>query len=101
MGGDAFPDTERLSEAEYARICGEVRLVLDTALVRYGVPVEVADKAEICRERGKDKPYGDVDVIIAIGDQNKRLDIVDKVKNAVGLEEGKILRNDTTYSFLT
>ena len=101
MGGDAFPDTERLSEAEYARICGEVRLVLDTALVRYGVPVEVADKAEICRERGKDKPYGDVDVIIANDDQIKRLDIVDKVKNAVGLEEGKILRNDTTYSFLT
>ena len=101
MGGDAFPSTQRLSEEEYARKCKEVRLVLDTMGVRFGFPVEVADKAEVCKERGKDKPYGDVDVIVALYEKNKRFAIVELVKNALGLDEGQILKNDTIYSFLS
>jgi len=101
MGGDAFPCTERLSGSDYTRVCEEVGRVLKTAVVRYGYPVEVADKEEICRERGKDKPYGDVDVIIALDDGDKRVEIVEMVMNTVGLEGGEVLRNGSTYSFLT
>ena len=101
MGGGAFPSTQRLSEEEYAGKCEEIRLVLDTAGVSFGFPVEVEDKAEVCKERGKDKPYGDVDAIIAVDDKEKRKEIVDIVKNAIGLEDGKVLKNDTIYSFLS
>ena len=76
-------------------------MVLDTMGVRFGFPVEVADKAEVCKERGKDKPYGDVDVIVALDEKEKRFAIVELVKNAVGLDEEKILKNDTIYSFLS
>ena len=69
--------------------------------VRFGFPVEVADKAEVCKERGKDKPYGDVDVIVALNEKEKRFAMVELVKNAVGLDEGQILKNDTIYSFLS
>ena len=101
MGGDAFPSTERLSEEDYARKCDEIRLVLDTAGVSFGFPVEVLDKAVICKERGKDKPYGDVDVIIAVEDHEMINEIMEIAKNSVGLEGGGVLKNDTTYSFLT
>jgi len=101
MGGDAFPCTERLSGADYSRVCEEVGSVLKTALVKYGYPLEVSDKEEICRERGKDKPYGDVDVIIALNEGSKRSRIVELVINTIGLDGGEVLRNSSTYSFLT
>eukprot|EP00092_Neocalanus_flemingeri_P033686 GFUD01036619.1.p1 GENE.GFUD01036619.1~~GFUD01036619.1.p1 ORF type:complete len:368 (+),score=122.49 GFUD01036619.1:72-1175(+) len=101
MGGDAFPSTQRLSEEEYARKCEEIRQVLSKAEVSFGFPVEVADKAEVCKERGKDKPYGDVDVIIAVDDKENRPSIVDLVQNVVGIEGDKQLKNDTIYSFLS
>jgi len=101
MGGDAFPNTKRLSESEYARICEVIRSTLETAGVRFGFPVEVKDKAEVCKQRGKVDPYGDVDVIIAHDDKNARLSLLELVKNTIGTEDGKVLKNDTTYSFLT
>ena len=101
MGGGAFPSTQRLSEEEYARKCGEIKQVLDTAGISFGFPVEIEDKAELCKERGKDKPYGDVDVIIAVDDRQKRIEIVHLVKNVIGLEGGEVRKNDTIYSFLS
>ena len=53
MGGSAFPDTERLSESEYRRVVQQVRELLGD-LVKVDAPVEVKDKAELCRARGKD-----------------------------------------------
>ena len=46
--------------------CQKIRQVLLKRQIGFGFPVEVADKAELCREIGKDKPYGDVDVIVAL-----------------------------------
>merc|ERR1711874_11607 len=101
MGGDAFPDTQRLSEEDYTRVSQALIRILDTTGVCFGFPVEVADKAEICKERGKDKLYGDVDVILAVDDGDKRPGIKELVKNEVGLEGGDVCKNGTTYSFLT
>eukprot|EP00092_Neocalanus_flemingeri_P101343 GFUD01129581.1.p1 GENE.GFUD01129581.1~~GFUD01129581.1.p1 ORF type:complete len:370 (+),score=89.16 GFUD01129581.1:62-1171(+) len=101
MGGDAFQSTERLSEEDYVRKCEEIKLLLGTAGVNFGFPAEVSDKQAICKERGKDKPYGDVDVIIAVEDHRRRTEIVKLLKTSVGLEGGDVLRNDTTYSFLS
>jgi len=106
MGGDSFPNTQRLSEEEYQRTCEVISLCLreETGL-EFRIPVEVADKAEICRLRGKEKPYGDVDIIVGVlgGDNNKtnRLGLVHSVIAAVSGDGKEIHINDSTYSFLT
>ena len=51
MGGDAFPNTCRLSEEEYKRICDLVKHVVNQEKfkeIRLGIPVEVIDKASSC-----------------------------------------------------
>jgi len=102
MGGDAFPNTERLSEAEYKRVCTAITRNLEYQKLKFAFPVEVSDKAEICRQRGKEKPYGDVDVIVANDDQEKRVGIVNSVRRSMGVrDEDVVLENDGTYSFLT
>ena len=106
MGGDSFPNTERLSEEEYQRTCGVISLCLsEQTALEFRIPVEVADKAEICRLRGKEKPYGDVDVIVGVeaGDQDptRRLGLVNTVIAAVGGDGQEIHINDSTFSFLT
>jgi len=103
MGGDSFPDTERLSEQDYIETCGLVSRCLAAQNLQYQVPVEVKDKAEICLLRGKEKPYGDVDIIVGLHpkDNVNRLDVVSRVIEAVGGDSGDIHKNDSTYSFLT
>lgn len=99
MGGSAFPDTERLSEGEYQRIVKQVLEVLNQRNLKCGAPVEIADKAELCRARGKEKPYGDVDIIIGL-EGNGRVEVVELVGKEVG-SDGELLKNDSTFSFLT
>jgi len=104
MGGDSFPNTERLSEEEYQRTCEVISLCLrEQTGLEFRIPVEVADKAEICRLRGKEKPYGDVDIIVGVlgGDNTNRLELVNTVITAVSGDNKEIHVNDSTYSFLT
>ena len=54
MGGDSFPDTERLSEEEYVRTCQVISKCLREQDLEICIPVEVKDKAEICRVRGRE-----------------------------------------------
>jgi len=100
MGGSAFPDTERLSETEYQRIVSQVLEFLKKRNLDCGAPVEIADKAELCRARGKERPYGDVDIIIGMEGSDVRGEVVDQVMKEVGCESN-VLKNDSTYSFLT
>ena len=65
MGGNSFPETQRLSESEYTRMCQLITKYLTKIGVDHRIPVEVLDKAEICAVRGMTEPYGDVDVIVA------------------------------------
>ena len=44
MGGDAFPNTERLSEEEYERMCDLIAGFLRSRDIQFAIPVEVADK---------------------------------------------------------
>lgn len=100
MGGDAFPNTGRLSEEEYERVCGLISGFLRSRGIQFAIPVEVSDKAEICRARGKAEPYGDVDVIVASGEfEDKKL--VNEIIELVGGNNDEILKNDSTYSFLS
>ena len=103
MGGDSFPNTERLSEEEYRRICDVISECLKAQKdLDFRIPVEVKDKEEICRLRGKDRPYGDVDIILGVSDKNtNRLDVVKQVIEAVRGDPNEIHQNDSTYSFLT
>ena len=81
--------------------CQKIRQVLEKRQISFGFPVEVADKAELCREIGKDKPYGDVDVIVAVDAKVGKEAIVEIVKRALGNEEGKVILNDNIYMFLS
>eukprot|EP00092_Neocalanus_flemingeri_P011504 GFUD01012398.1.p1 GENE.GFUD01012398.1~~GFUD01012398.1.p1 ORF type:complete len:370 (-),score=81.79 GFUD01012398.1:251-1360(-) len=101
MGGNEFESTQRLSEEEKARMCKEIKMILDRFGVNFGFPVEVTDKAEMNKEIGEDKPYGDVDVMIAADDPGKRSEIVELLKNSVGLEGVNVRKNDTTFFFLS
>ena len=104
MGGDAFPNTERLSDEEYQRTCELISVCLRGQVgLEFRIPVEVKDKAEICRLRGKERPYGDVDIIVGVrtGDGGNRLELVNSVIDAVGGDRKEIQTNDSTYSFLT
>ena len=101
MGGDAFPNTERLSEAEYYRVCQVISTSLNNLEIEYIIPVEVSDKHEICKVRGKNKPYGDVDVIVAKNNIHDEKDVVNEVIKAVNGSCNEIMKNDSTYSFLT
>ena len=101
MGGDSFPDTERLSEEEYVRTCQVISKCLREQDLEICIPVEVKDKAEICRVRGREKPYGDVDIIVGLASQEKRKDIVRKVMEVVSGDHDEIHENDSTFSFLT
>ena len=101
MGGDAFPNTKRLSEEEYVRVCEQIVDCLRGMGLEFIIPVEVKDKAEICRQRGKDKPYGDVDIIVARKVDIDTDDVVMKVIDTVDGDPKQILQNDSTFSFLT
>lgn len=104
MGGDSFPETERLSEEEYQRTCEVISDCLrEQTGLEFRIPVEVSDKAEICGLRGKEKPYGDVDIIVGVlaGDPTTRLGVVNTVIAAVRGDGKEIHINDSTYSFLT
>merc|ERR1712061_53600 len=101
MGGDAFPDTRWLSEEEYERMCDLISGFLGTRGLQFSIPVEVADKAEICRARGKTQPYGDVDVIVARSPELEASELVREIMELVGGRKEEILKNDSTYSFLS
>ena len=101
MGGDCFPNTRRLSEAEYGRVCGLVTRHLARLGAEARIPVEVSDKRQICEARGKTEPYGDVDVIVARRDDIPDMDIVLGVIEAVDGFSEEIHHNDSTYSFLS
>ena len=98
MGGDCFPNTQRLSEAEYIRICGLITSWLENHDFKFIIPVEVSDKEGICRVRGKEKSYGDVDVIVG---RNIDENIANLLINVLGGKHDEIYQNDSTYSFLT
>ena len=91
MGGDAFPDTRRLSEEEYERMCDLISGFLGTRGLQFSIPVEVADKAEICRARGKTQPYGDVDVIVAGSPELEASELVREIMELVGGRKEEIL----------
>jgi len=57
-------------------------------------------KQKTHRARGKERPYGDVDIIIGMEGSEDRVEVVNQVMKEVGCES-KVLRNDSTYSFLT
>jgi len=101
MGGDCFPNTERLSEAEYNRICDLISSWLESHDFQFIIPVEVSDKKEICRVRGKEKPYGDVDVIVARNVELKDEDLAKLLIDVLGGNHDEMIKNDSTYSFLT
>ena len=101
MGGDAFPDTERLSRKEYDRKCQELGEVLTSLGLKYGFPAEVADKAEICQERGKKDPYGDIDVIIGLDDESRKDELVQTLTNVLGTSGCQNVKNSPTYSVLS
>ena len=101
MGGDCFLNTQRLSEAEYIRICGLITSWLETHDYKFIIPVEVSDKEEICRVRGKEKPYGDVDVIVGRNVSVEDENIANLLINVLGGKHDEIYKNDSTYSFLT
>lgn len=101
MGGDAFPNTGRLSEEEYERLCDLISGFLRSRAIQFAIPVEVADKAEICRTRGKAEPYGDVDVIVAGKGEFEDKKLVQEIIQLVGGNIDDILKNDSTYSFLS
>ena len=82
-------------------ICEKIRQVLGNRQISFGFPVEVADKAELCREIGKDKPFGDVDVIVAVGEEVENKSILGIVKRALGNEDGKVIHNDNIHMFLS
>ena len=52
-----------------------------------------------CRARGKEKPYGDVDIIIGL-EGSDRVEVVEQVRKEIG-SESELLKNDSTFSFLT
>jgi len=108
MGGDSFPNTERLTEEEYQRTCEVISDCLrEQTGLEFRIPVEVADKAEICRQRGKEKPYGDVDIIVGVlgadtdKDNTNRLGLVNTLIAVLGGDSKEVHLNDSTYSFLT
>ena len=100
MGGDAFPNTERVSEAEYQRVKKEVLNLLAAMDVQVGVPVEVSDKASLCLARGKDRPYGDVDFLVGLPEGRDREQVITDVRHLLG-SEGRVIKNDSTHSFVT
>ena len=106
MGGSAFPDTVRLTEAERQRVVAVVTAALESRGdgVKVQAPVEVHDKAELCRAMGKDAPYGDVDFVVGVPPTQlshaAELEIVEHVREALG-NSSATLKNHTTFSFLT
>ena len=82
-------------------ICEKIGQVLENRQISFGFPMEVADKAQLCREIRKDKPYGDVDVIVAVEEEVEKNAVVGIVKRALGNEEGKVIHNDNIHMFLS
>ena len=95
MGGDAFPDTLRLTEEEYQRVCQIIKSVFDDNCDvkhnRIWFPVEVKNKEELCQTMGKGNPYGDVDVIIGMENDVEKLRLINLLKESLGA-------NDETYT---
>ena len=102
MGGDAFPNTSRLSEEEYKRICDLVKHIVNQEKfneIRLGIPVEVKDKASLCIEMGKGDPYGDVDIIIGVDTEKTKGEIIESLKHDLGVIDE--IRTSSDYSMLT
>ena len=95
MGGDSFPNTLRLTEEEYERICQIIKSVFDDNCDvkhnRIWFPVEVKNKEELCQTMGKGNPYGDVDVIIGMENDVEKLRLINLLKESLGA-------NDETYT---
>ena len=88
MGGDAFPDTVRLTESEYKRICELIMSKIHNSGmngIRIGFPVEVQDKEDLCHKMGKGSPYGDVDFMVGVDDESKKAEIIALLKAALGV----------------
>ncbi|XP_023349837.1 uncharacterized protein LOC111718463 isoform X2 [Eurytemora carolleeae] len=100
MGGDAFPNTERLDEAEYARITQMISAYLSDIDCKVAIPVEISDKDDLCRKRGKSRPYGDVDVIVGNQEGTDRMKIASGISDLLE-SSSDLLCNDKTISFLT
>ena len=105
MGGDAFPDTLRLSEVEYQRICRQIKTVFDCNINldknRIGFPVEVKDKETLCQEMGKGNPYGDVDVVVGMESDVEKLKLIDLLKKSLGATEETYTKKFKECSLLT
>ena len=105
MGGDAFPETLRLSEGEYDRICKVVKTVFDDNINlgenRIGFPVEVKDKKSLCQEIGKGNPYGDVDVIVGMENDIEKLKFINLLKESLGATDETYTKKFKECSLLT
>lgn len=99
MGGNAFKNTKRLNEKEYKRVCTRISEILKNENLSFGFPVEIDDKAELAAKLGYDEPYGDVDVVI--GHNGEQEQVVELVLGKLGGEDQRIVKHDTTFSFMT
>ena len=104
MGGDAFENTARLTEDEYTRICGLIKIVIQEcgiSGIRIGFPVEVKDKAKLCLETGKGNPYGDVDTIVGVDGDDRKSEVIKALTKKLGTRDETIIRNKKECHILT
>ena len=102
MGGNSFPNTCRLSEKEYNRVCGLITNHFAEKEFEVVIPVEIKDKEQISRTQGNIDPYGDVDVIIARQYGVKDMDIVIEMIEGIGGSDEPIqCHQGSAYSVLS
>ncbi|SPR01679.1 unnamed protein product (mitochondrion) [Plasmodiophora brassicae] len=73
MGGNAFPETSRLTRAEFLRVSSAVRAALENAGLVVRQPPEVSDKAD----------FGDVDFYVSADSAEVLRNLLPAMKSAV------------------
>ncbi|CEP02285.1 hypothetical protein PBRA_008869 [Plasmodiophora brassicae] len=97
MGGNAFPETSRLTRAEFLRVSSAVRAALENAGLVVRQPPEVSDKAD----------FGDVDFYVSADSAEVLRNLLPAMKSAVveavggDVQHAGIVRCGRTVSFLT
>jgi len=108
MGGNAFENTNRLTEQDYKELCQRISHILSDLNLEFSFPPEVSDKAELVKNfKNCDEPYGDVDIVVKIPDDNQNFNPPTNINITQTLAErlngepgGDIKKNGKTYSFL-
>ena len=102
MGGNAFDNTQRLTEAQYRDLCAKIAEILREIGVTFSFPPEIADKADlVLKYKGDDRPYGDVDVIVGLEDGHvTSREVTDIVFKALKCPE-RPKTNSATHNLIT